>query len=104
MKHLLEAKGKSKCVKDNLGTTPLYISPVRTGHLPVIEHLLEAKADPNIPREDGATPLIVASYQGHNEVVQLLLKFGADPTLQTKSGIQHYSMQIQKEMTKLLHY
>ena len=33
-----------------------------------------------------ATPLMVASYQGHNKVVQLLLKFGADPTLQSKSG------------------
>ena len=60
--------------------------PVRNGHLPVVESLLQEKVDPNTPANDGATPLMVASFNGHPDVVQLLLNYNADPTLKTQDG------------------
>jgi uncharacterized protein len=63
----------------------IYHSP-----LPFIRALLEIGADPNLPVDDGFPPLIAAlscarDVQGRggrpdvNEILRLLLKFGADP-------------------------
>ena len=40
--------------------------------------LLERGADVNKARDDGATPLFLASHIGHVEVVRMLLEQGAD--------------------------
>ena len=48
-----------------------YTLPVRTGYLPVVECLLEAKADPNIPLERMEQHhYIIASQNGHLLVVE----------------------------------
>ena len=48
------------------------------GHVKLIEKLLRAGADPNLPGADKSTPLYVAAQQGHEDSVALLLKRGAD--------------------------
>jgi ankyrin repeat protein len=44
----------------------------------VVQQLLGAGADTNAKTEDGWTPLHGASGNGHDKVVQLLIKAGAD--------------------------
>ncbi|MFI6984063.1 SMI1/KNR4 family protein [Embleya sp. NPDC050154] len=46
--------------------------------LPVVSALLRAGADPNVPRPDGWTPLMLAAHGGDIEVVEALLAAGAD--------------------------
>lgn len=52
----------------------------------LIEILLQAGADPNIPTNRGNTPLHTAAYQGHLKVVMLLLANGANPLLKNDEG------------------
>lgn len=62
------------------------------GHWRLVEFLLECGASPNVPHpETGETPLhstFGASYaSGHDEVLTVLLRSGAQPNLKTKPGI-----------------
>lgn len=41
----------------------------------------EFKIDINTTTDDGATPLFIAAMQGHSEIVELLLKHGANPEI-----------------------
>ena len=45
-----------------------------------------AAIDLNHPTNKGSTPLMVASYNGHPEVVRVLLAAGADKDLRNKKG------------------
>ena len=54
-------------------------SACENGHLPVVERLLQEKVDPNIPKDNGATPLFIASENGHLPVVERLLQEKVDP-------------------------
>lgn len=47
-------------------------------HGEVVSLLLERGADPEHKDKDGMTPLLLASYEGHEEVVEHLLEAGAD--------------------------
>ena len=46
-------------------------------------YLLEAGAHPNAPGRFGWTPLHYACWRGHPELVELLLRYGADPEART---------------------
>jgi ankyrin repeat protein len=48
--------------------------------------LLAAGADPNYPEENGQTPVFGAATQGWTEMVQLLVEYGADLTVQDRFG------------------
>jgi hypothetical protein len=41
---------------------------------------------PNIPNDLGNTALIIASWKGYDQVVELLINCGADPLLRNKNG------------------
>ena len=49
--------------------------------------LIDACADIDKAMIDGQTPLFVAAYTGHVEVVRLLVRAGADPTLSGRGGL-----------------
>jgi ankyrin repeat protein len=51
----------------------------RAGHLPVVEELVSAGADPNDRAADATSALVVAAHSGHGEVASFLLDKGADP-------------------------
>ncbi|KAE8997098.1 hypothetical protein PR001_g19675 [Phytophthora rubi] len=56
---------------------------VRGGHLQAVEELLLANADVDARLEasdDARTPLHIAAEHGHAEILDLLLRCGADPT------------------------
>ena len=52
-----------------------------------MELLLKEHADINYQRQDGATALILASQDGHYQVVELLLKEHADVNHQAQDGV-----------------
>jgi ankyrin repeat protein len=56
--------------------TPLFVA-AQKGHEPVVRALLEAGADINIARNDGATPLYIAAQKGHAAIVTMLRDSGA---------------------------
>ncbi|XP_052234715.1 poly [ADP-ribose] polymerase tankyrase-like isoform X1 [Dreissena polymorpha] len=63
---------------DFLGMTPLH-EAIEKGHLEIAEVFLkDGRADPNIPKRDGMTPLITSSARGDLDAVRLLHKYGAD--------------------------
>jgi hypothetical protein len=70
---------------NRLGWTPLHYAASK-GHLGAAQLLLEHQAMVNAPAPDGTTPLMMAAYAGSREVVQLLLRAGADPTPRNLKG------------------
>jgi len=72
MRVLPDTRGAGAC-------TPLY-NAAELGFTEVARVLIHAKADVNIPKDNGATPLLVSTEQGHIDMVQLLTEHGADPT------------------------
>uniref|UniRef100_A0A3Q3W3J1 Uncharacterized protein n=1 Tax=Mola mola TaxID=94237 RepID=A0A3Q3W3J1_MOLML len=73
----INGKGKKK---SNLGWTPLHLA-CYFGHKDVVEELLKAGADVNLPNNIGDTPLHKAAFTGRKEVVMLLLHYDACATI-----------------------
>jgi uncharacterized protein len=48
--------------------------------------LLAAGASPNVGQQGDNTPLHEAAFRGHEELVRLLLEYGADPTVPNAEG------------------
>jgi len=71
-----------KAVDDN-NKTLLYLA-ARLGNMDCVLFLLDAGSDINHQIDVGSTPLHGASFAGFVEIVELLLKRGADPTIRNK--------------------
>ena len=65
---------------------------MRSQALPLALPLLAAGADPNIARDDGASPLFLACEKGHTEIVEKLLDAGADPHFARADGTTPLTM------------
>ncbi len=86
LKHLL-ARGASISHRDELGYNVLHWAAV--GGCPQCAELLLSQGEhPKIDdaTPDGVTPLILAAGVSEPEVMQVMLKAGADPNAKTKSG------------------
>jgi len=68
------------------GETPLFIA-AKFGHATIVQYLIDAKEDVNIPNTSGKTPLHVAVENEHAEVVQLLI--AAKAKVNTTSSDTH---------------
>ena len=80
VKLLLGAKADPKAKDAENGATALHGACLR-GEDACVSELLAHNASVDAADKAGATPLIVASYGGHAQCVDLLLKAGADDTL-----------------------
>jgi ankyrin repeat protein len=74
--------------QSNSGYTPLHSRPFRYFNDPrFVRLLLDHGADPNIrEREDGNTPLHLASQNGRTEIARLLVEHGASVEVQDNLG------------------
>ena len=60
------------------------------GYADVVRHLIECGADKDKARsDDGATPLLLASLEGHLEVVRTLLEASSGHKKKLRSPFQH---------------
>ena len=75
--------------KKSNGIAPLHFAAdVPNNEKPILlKYFLEKGADVNIRDFQGNTPLFVANFADNKEVIDLLLKFGADPTIRNDKGI-----------------
>lgn len=72
-------------IKPGSGTSPL-MTAIARNNAAIVRGLLEAGAATDGRGMFGATPLHVAAVQARPEMVELLLTYGADPTLKNTSG------------------
>ena len=95
--------------QDNYGETALHLA-ARFGHaecaLAVLDSIDTAKRDLDIPeRTFGWTPLLVASVDGHIELVRILLDAGADGERKDTSGwtaTEHAALRGHMDIAELL--
>ena len=83
---LLIEHGSNPILINYLGRTALMYA-ARYGYIQIVQLLLEADANPNSSDEFGNNPaLLAAAENGHLNVVEQLLKYGADALHKNKSG------------------
>ncbi|KAG9452554.1 hypothetical protein H6P81_005458 [Aristolochia fimbriata] len=83
VKFLLEQNANPNTETDD-NVTPL-LSSVAAGSLPCLELLIQAGANANASA-GGATPLHIAADNGSTEIINCLLKAGADPNITDEEG------------------
>lgn len=71
------------------GWTPLHYAASHDGEraLPIAQLLLEHHAFINARSPNGSTPLMLAAHYGRREVVELLLREGAEPLARNQQGL-----------------
>ena len=70
--------------------------------LEITRLLLENGAAIDIQNAFGETPLLFAVWKGHKEVVELLLKHGANPKLENNWGVPIWELTEDDEIRELL--
>merc|ERR1712025_606428 len=77
------------------------------GSVEVVQALLRYGANPNLVREDGCSPLIIASEMGHEHVVKTLLEanngYETDISIHTINGYDAASVAANENIVELLH-
>ena len=87
-------------VKGNNNVTPLILAS-QQGKLYVVEDLLDRGARVNDVMTDGKTALLMASKNGHTEIVRILMAKGADQSLKS-SGKSPRDVAGNTEIVKIL--
>lgn len=84
---LLLANGANVNNQNNKGSTAMhFISYSESRDLNIARALIKAKADINIRDQKGYTPLLAAVTTGKQDLIDLLLANGADPTSRSDAG------------------
>ncbi len=86
---------------DERGWMPLQRA-VYFNNVDLVDKMILKKADINISLADNFSPLMIAGMKGHKEVVQILLKAGADPMAKNSSGQTAYLLTFDPEIKKMM--
>lgn len=86
---LLVNNGAAINEKDFDGRAPIHRAALipQGETLKILEYLIEKGVDINVRDSDGNTPLFVAFASGNKDVVDLLIKSGADTQLRNNAGL-----------------
>ena len=79
--HLIRAGADASIADDDNSATALH-GAAGLGHAGLVSMLLDSKAPVDACDYAGATPLIIASHQGHAACVRMLCRAGADKTIE----------------------
>ncbi len=55
-----------------------FVNACKVGDISKVETMLKQGIDPNVTDDFGSTGLMVAAYNGHLEIIKILLKYGAN--------------------------
>ncbi|WWD15899.1 hypothetical protein CI109_100323 [Kwoniella shandongensis] len=83
VQYLIEHEGATPNDKDSNSYTPMHAA-ASYAHLPLLTYLLSVGGNPNIPDDDGDTPLFVVESL---EVAQFLVQSGADAGWKNEEGM-----------------
>ncbi len=86
---LLIAKGADVNIRTEFNDYTPLLSAVDNGHIAVVKLLLERGAQVNARDFKGSTALHSAGMQKDNALIQLLLKYGADPSIRNAGGYSY---------------
>ena len=93
-----------ECMTDE-DNTPLLIA-VDKGHNDLVQLLLEAGANPNLPstefEKDRWTPLTVAAFRGDHDVAKLLIEAGGNVNMEARDGKIPLHLAKGRKVVKLL--
>lgn len=84
----LKTTGSDINSPDRFGNTPLLYA--LSWNLPLVEPLLRLGADPNIPNEQGLTPLEQSLNLGDFSLAETLIRHGADPNAKAEGDTKKY--------------
>uniref|UniRef100_A0A1X7TIF5 Uncharacterized protein n=1 Tax=Amphimedon queenslandica TaxID=400682 RepID=A0A1X7TIF5_AMPQE len=86
--HSLLSAGANHCVniQDSEGWTALMIAS-KHNYISIIHMLLKANANPHLKKSNESNALVIASYYGNYEVVELLISKGVDYKYQREDGV-----------------
>jgi len=82
---ILDSGGNPDDVMGAAKYTALMIA-AKLGNQPMMQTLLQYKADPNLKNTGGVTALMIAAAKNHDMPVLLLLKSGANPSIKDGEG------------------
>ena len=89
---LLLSMGADADAADSCGRTPLH-TLCALGHIYGASCILFCGVDVNRKTtDDGSTPLHFAAYSGNDELVRLLLAYGAQPTIRNDKGLSSFDV------------
>ncbi|XP_014205114.1 myotrophin [Copidosoma floridanum] len=81
--------------------TPLHYA-ADYGQKEVVRYLLDKGADIHAKDKHGITVILAAIWEGHTDVVKLLLENGADPNGETPDGQKYLDVAEKDEIKELL--
>lgn len=87
---LTRAGAREERTYTSLSDDATLIKAARIGDLQKVENLLRLGASPDVPDDAGVTPLLSAAYEGHLEVIEMLVKAGANIN-QTPVGLREWA-------------
>ena len=92
---LLIERGSEVNALNSFGETALHsaiLNRSQTAMMIISKIILQSWCDVNTANRNGETALHFAVRRGVEQLVSLLMQYGADPTLQTKSGVSAFMM------------
>ncbi len=84
--YLLSKGADVNQIGKNRGRFTALTGAVSSGHLDVVNRLLEAGADPNYWYQGGYTPVLEAAASGNLPILELLVAHGGDLAAETEQG------------------